>query len=271
MQINTEIREIGPQEAAALLAMNTRNRPLDKRRAARMAEAIKRGEWALNGDTIRVSVSGVLLDGQHRLTAILMSGMSVPTLVVEGLPDEIFKSIDVDKTTRKASDILAIRGVKNYTTTSAIARLVFIYEASGNPFNGNPDLLPSAQQIDNLVDSRVEIQEAASRTSGRRWCMRALSPRIAGFCDVVFTAKDADRAADFFEKLECGAGLDKGSPILLLRERLIGSVSDKEEIKAAYKAALTFKAFRLHMDDAYVKTLRVRTTGDTAEKDLFKI
>lgn len=268
MPIETFITEITPAIALTLLERNTANRPLDKRRAARLAEEIKRGRWMLNGDAIRVSSDGVLLDGQHRLTAIAMSGMAVPSLVVNGLPPETFKTIDQDRRGRTAADVLAIEGVKNYTIVAAIARLVHKYEKCGNPFNGSPENVPSTQESEALA-LRSGITTAANRTAGRKWCKKFVTPSICGFCDYVFTERYPDFAGEFMLRLETGSGLDAGSPILLLRERLMGASGDKEAMRQSYKTALIFKAFRLFVDGAKIKTLRVRTGGEAPEKDLF--
>lgn len=269
MQVKTEIIEITPDFAGELLRLNTRNRPLDKRRANRIAGDIRRGEWHLNGDAIRISSCGVLLDGQHRLMAILLGGKAVHSILVTGLPLDTFKTIDVDRKARTASDILAVQGTKHYTVVAAVARLVYKYEACGNPFSGNPDLTPTAQQCNHLATERAGIMQAAGRTATRKWCKKFIAPSVTGFCDYAFTEAHPEYSEEFMSKLESGSGLQDGSPILMLRERLMGAAGDKESIKQTYKTALIFKAFRLFMDGAQIKTLRVRTGGDAPEKNLF--
>lgn len=269
--ISTEIISISPSLAAEMLQANTANRPLDNRRADRMALMIKRGEWMMNGDAIRFSVTNVLLDGQHRLTAIWKSGVTVQSLVVRGLPDESFRTIDVGGRARTASDVLAIKGEKNYTHLASSASLLYKFLVSGNPLNGSPDNQPTAKQIESLIDANPNIRNSVDSIARMKWVLRHVTGSIGGFCHYVFSNKDANAAASFFEKLESGVGLDAGSPILHLRERLTDNIGGKEAIKKHYKTALMFKAFRLHLDDASIKNLRVRTSGDAPEKDLFTL
>jgi len=45
----------------------------------RYAEDMAKGNWKLNGETIKVTPNGQLLDGQHRLAGCVMSGVSFET------------------------------------------------------------------------------------------------------------------------------------------------------------------------------------------------
>ena len=48
---------------------------------------MRRGEWLPTYDTLKVNCSGGLMDGQHRLQAVIRSGWTGPMLVVTGVPD----------------------------------------------------------------------------------------------------------------------------------------------------------------------------------------
>ena len=108
--IKTKIVSISPEYASQLLECNTHNRPLNINRAKKIADAILRGEWQLNGDAIRLSKSGVLLDGQHRLKAIDISGVQVQSILITGLDDDVFNTIDTNANTRTSSDIRYLDG-----------------------------------------------------------------------------------------------------------------------------------------------------------------
>lgn len=260
--------ELTPQLAESLLKQNISNRPLDTRYAARVANAIRRGEWKLNGDTIRVSRSGRLLDGQHRCTAVVQAGVSVTTMMVLGLDDEVFETIDRGRA-RTTSDTLAIKGEAYSTALAAITRILHIYSVSGEPYNGNPDHQPTAAQQLAILEANPKLRESAQWVGVRTWVRKFINPSLAGFCHFLFTRADAEAARTFFDGLETGAGLDAGSPVLLLRNRLSEATKDKGRLTNTYKAGLIFKAFKLHRDGASIKTLRVRTEGDCPERDVF--
>ena len=54
------------------------NRPLSKKTVKKYAEAMKKGGWVLNNDAICIDDSGALINGQHRLEAVIVSGCTVP-------------------------------------------------------------------------------------------------------------------------------------------------------------------------------------------------
>ena len=82
MTITTEIVTLTPALAAEWLNSNTCNRPLSTLRASRYARDMKAGDWRFNGETISFTADGRLVDGQHRLTAVVESGVTIQQVVV---------------------------------------------------------------------------------------------------------------------------------------------------------------------------------------------
>lgn len=245
--VRVEVCAITPANAAALLNKNTHNRPLDMKRAERLSQAIQRGEWVLNGDAIRVSASGVLLDGQHRLTAILMSGKTCQSLFVTGLDDGVMHAIDTNRKARGAPDVLALLGKKNCNVLASAARQLVAYEKFGNPTLVDGAAVLSVEQIVSVVEQHPGLEDAVARScSVRPWCKKFLTSSLTGFADYLFTKDDYEASLSFWAGVEKGVSLEEGSPILQLRERLHKSFNDKSNIKPIYRAALLFKSYRLH-------------------------
>lgn len=69
---------VTPKMAAEWLKLNTANRKLRRWWASAIASAIKRGEYVCTHQGVAFSASGVLLDGQHRLVAIVVQGDAHP-------------------------------------------------------------------------------------------------------------------------------------------------------------------------------------------------
>lgn len=269
--IKSEVITLTPARAKELLKMNTSNRPLRKGKVETLKGIIDRGEWKLNGDAVRVSITGVLLDGQHRLSAVVAGDKAVETFLITGLPDEVFNTIDVQSTPRTSADVLAIKGHKNTATLAASAALLHKHSIYGNPYHGTPGSSATTQQIEAIVEGNVDLQQAASWASNA-WVKTYVSKSIGAFIKYVFDKDDAFASYSFFEGLCTGAGLSADSPVLLLRDRLMtDKMNSKRRTANSYKVALIFKAYKLHKDDATVKTLRIRTEGDAPEKSLFTL
>ncbi|SPX87637.1 hypothetical protein [Mycobacteroides abscessus] len=97
---------VDPAMARRVLAKNTRNRPISETHVKRLMDEMRSGRWQYNGEGIKWSVDDVLLDGQHRLTAL--SRMpddfpALPFLVVRGLPTASQDTMDQGRT-RSAGD-----------------------------------------------------------------------------------------------------------------------------------------------------------------------
>lgn len=99
------------------------NRTLSSSRIRTLKEMIVKGLW-IEADPIKFSEDGKLIDGQHRLNALIAAGESLPFRVDTGLP---FKSATVLDTgmRRNATHVSQILG-KNYTNTHcSIFRMVY--------------------------------------------------------------------------------------------------------------------------------------------------
>jgi hypothetical protein len=94
-QLTFRIEELGPELAKDYLARNAPgNRTTRTQRVAMYAADMAAGRWLLNAQPITFSARGALLDGQHRLRAVLESGATVPMVIAEGVPDEAYPTID---------------------------------------------------------------------------------------------------------------------------------------------------------------------------------
>lgn len=76
---------ISPKEAQAYLENNAKHRPIKDRKVAEYMAQMVDGRWRLNGKTICFDKDGRLLNGQHRLSAVVRSGVSLTTVVIRGL------------------------------------------------------------------------------------------------------------------------------------------------------------------------------------------
>lgn len=86
--LEVSVETITPGDAAMYMSNNARHRPIKDKKVAEYMGEMRDGKWRLNGKTICFDTTGRLLNGQHRLSAVIRSGVSLTTLVVRGLnPD----------------------------------------------------------------------------------------------------------------------------------------------------------------------------------------
>ena len=93
--LNMKVERITPTMAAEYLKNNTDNRKLRPWWATSLAGAIGRGEWILTHQGVAFDSTGKLIDGQHKLHAIIQAGSAVEVAVYRGISPEAFKVLDV--------------------------------------------------------------------------------------------------------------------------------------------------------------------------------
>lgn len=99
---------VTPAMAAIYLIANVGNRVVKKSNVAYFVKLIKNGEFFTTHQGIAFSEDGRLLDGQHRLLAIIETGIGAWVMVTRGLSDNAFQAIDFGGVRRSYSDITGI-------------------------------------------------------------------------------------------------------------------------------------------------------------------
>jgi hypothetical protein len=123
MDIYTSVERITPAQAERYLERNTNNRNIRPKHLDKLASDIVEGRWHMNGSSIVFNGDGTLLDGQHRLSAIVKAGVPVDMVVVRGVSKAAMATIDAN-ITRKASDVAALRGYVNTNQLIGTVRLL---------------------------------------------------------------------------------------------------------------------------------------------------
>ena len=86
--------DVTPELAESWLETGKTDRPVSERRIDNFAAQMETGQWRLNHNGIAFADNGTLLDGLHRLRAVIRSGKTVPMIVVVNEPLENAVAID---------------------------------------------------------------------------------------------------------------------------------------------------------------------------------
>ena len=185
------------------------------------AREIRNGEWRFNGEAIKFGKDGRLLDGQHRLLAVIAADKPLTTLVIRGLEDETQQTMDSGKT-RTLGDVLTLRGEKNSTQLASLARAVYLADQLGMEAAAQNDLKPTRGEIISFIDQTPQLADvlAASRAFRSQSGDMLTSSMFASLW-WTFAHIDTDAADRFFMSLASGANLQADDPILILRNTLM--------------------------------------------------
>lgn len=268
--MHSEIEKVTPSIAVAYLERNTSNRNMSHNRVTAMAEAMKRGEWVFNGDSIRFSDDGVLLDGQHRLAAIVKSGTAQNLLVIRGLPKSVFSTIDTGSA-RTAAEVIGLAGVKNQNVAAAGAKLYLLWRAYGSPLDRGSKYSFSHEQILSFCRDNDLLSRAASYSSSNSFLKKFMTSSIACFVYLAISEISEEMAVSFLDDVSNRAESSSGNPTILLREKLLEMSGSKAKTTKKDKIALILKAFRFWRSGRRVKQLKVATNGLLVESDIFSV
>jgi hypothetical protein len=204
-----ELMAVTPSMAARWLeGANNRNRRLSDRYAERLARDIRHGRWKMTHEGIAFDPHGVLLDGQHRLWAIVLANRAVKLYVWLNVPPDALMAIDNGRP-RSLADILTLGGGMDRVGNRELA----VLRAMLGGFLTPPALTP-AEAAEGLQRHREAIAfaltclprgtrfrgiaSADSRAVIARAWYSADRERIAAFCEVLvggMARREADRPA----------------------------------------------------------------------------
>lgn len=251
---------ITPDRAMQLLEHNTLNRPLSQPHVQRLVRQILAGKWKYNGDTIKLSTSGDVLDGQHRLWAIIESKIAVETMIVYDVDPEAFATVDTLRKPRSGADILSLHGATVHRKTLSAALGWLLRWQRGV-------VLDYMAPLNRIENSDIEVAYAAHpemiRAAERGAKMRGIvSPALITFIYYVFSSFNSDIADRMMNTLEDPSGVGINDPFFRFRSQLMGHRTNKDPILVV---ALAIKAANAAYEGKEIPTLAWRRSGKNAE------
>jgi hypothetical protein len=250
---------VTPEIAAKWLANNTQNRNVNQSRINRYVRDMQESKWRDDtGEIIKIAKDGIVLDGQHRLIAVVKSQLSIYFHVGFNMSNDLFQVLDTGKS-RSGVDVLKIAGVKN---TSAVSSLINSYNqylntnsrkgSNGEATNlSGHELLQFYEDRKEWVDNIVHISDGLYSAFQRVWVKGEVLLFLALFTDV-----DKIKGYDFMREL-C-QGTDVTSDVIpILRNRLIAEkIHTTKKTKSSVMRALVIKSWNAYYSGKELKSLR---------------
>ncbi len=238
-QISISKQTITPAMAEKFLLTNKLNRRLSDRNVDALYLQMKGGNWMLTGDPIKFSAEGNLIDGQHRLKAIIKYGSPVDLFVAKGLEEECFQVIDTGKN-RSAADVLSASGIKYSNSIAAIAKAIILWKSGiFSKTGGHTRLTATNKSILEFVENTPDIHEISAYCQNHIYQNFRLIPlSTIAMLYFILSKKNQTKCDEFFGKYASGIDLSKNNPIRHLRDRLIKDKMNKSRLNLRDKTAL---------------------------------
>jgi len=237
-----------------MLQKNQSNRLVNSQVVNSYVDQMLRDQWELNGESIKFSKSGRLIDGQHRLTAIIKSNCEIRSFVTYDLDESSFLTIDTGKA-RNAADVFKVVDIKNGTNITT-GLMLYLTIKRGNylgmtgqkkskitnkdildEYNSNPDYYQNLHLKSDLFyrDSYRIVRKS------EYFAFTELYEQFHG--DKIY------EFWDYFLKKEAVPGL--------LYNKLMSEAISKRKLPKAERRALFIKAINYFLQGKELKILRL--------------
>jgi len=257
--MKAQVENITPQKAShMLLGSEAYQRNVSRSSVYHLAKQMADGKWVLNGETIVISNNNQVIDGQHRLLAVIQSGVEVPMMVVRGVSQDAFSTIDTGKS-RTPGNTLHIAGVKNAANVAGCLAFRWKYlKAKSRDGSLNMFERPTQSELVEYAEHNPDIvSDAVSWTAKIRRSIGGIAPSTLGGTYIVMREQYGKCTSDlFYELLSTGEGLESGNPVLTLRNKLTGSNIGSSDIKWQVKAAYLSMAIKKYLAGENMSLLR---------------
>jgi hypothetical protein len=265
-QPTVTVEEITPIMAADLLSRNINNRNLREKRVNAIAADLLAGRFVMNGDAIRIDTSGNLLDGQHRLAAVVQTGQPIKTIVVRGLPPETITTIDTGAP-RKFSDVLQMqRRTPNATIAAAITTVCYLYNTNRGIYEtqiSTERRTPTREELLEFYDRHADTIRSAQQQAALIQRSPARLPSSATGV-TLFAANFLDvEVAERFTEIIVTGDSDINCAARQLREYGIRRAQSAHKAGMAHVHTLTVRAWNRWIAGEPVTMLRGKSRQET--------
>jgi hypothetical protein len=249
-----DVVEVTPEMARAWLESAPPNRRLRQVFVRQLSADIQQGRWLLNGAPLRFDTDGRLIDGQHRLSAILHAGMPVLSVVVYGINSDARDTLD-EGLARRFADVLRIRGEKYYAVLAAATGWHHRYTAQAiGEWSGSARV--SIGELSGYLSNNPSLRIGAewASTSGKNAPLQG--SLLACLYSLFGSLSESDRD-EFLTALISGEYLNAEHPVFLLRETLARARMKTIGRPRPYvQLAWTIKAWNAYRDSEPLKLLK---------------
>lgn len=214
--------KITPDVAREMLRGNTRNRPVRQSHVDFLASEMVNGRWVDTAETISRATDGTIVDGQHRLLAVIQSGVTLDLWVADDVPIQAQDVVDMGAQRSIADQLHLSDGVANANVVVGACRSI----VSICCFYQNYKLsVAQARQV--YSDFHSEIDCAIESCRGHRPAARAWV-----YGTLAFLLKASPRLVEFVNRIGDGAGIAPPEPAYEVREWLS---KDSVNLRTNYK------------------------------------
>lgn len=253
---------ITPAIAEAYLQANISNRRIKIPTLYQYTQEIIAGKWKEDtGEPIKLSASGVVLDGQHRLLAIVKANKAVWMHVCTNVPDEVFDVLD-SGAVRNATDAFYVKGILNGNMIPSIISTYNQLKANRRTGLQKHHKQTNAALLDQYYENEKMWQEIAY--ASKRWYLafaKIVPPSLIGGMYKYLSDIDQPKAEQFMSQLCTGISVTNKT-VSLLRNKLMQDKVSLRKMPPSLKIAFFIKTWNAFIRGDEAKILKFNASND---------
>jgi hypothetical protein len=249
---------VTPSLAKELLEKNIKNRRLKQPTLDRYVKDMTNGKWKEDtGEVLKISKSGVILDGQHRLHALIKANLSLFFHIAYDVDDSVYTVLD-SGSLRSSADSFKIEGIKN---SNVLPSILSTYQQLKK---GRLNIKIKDYATDELLEMYYQRERFWSDTAYKsiNWYMnfsKILSPSVIGGVYSRIYDISPEKAQTFINEL-CTGSMITNNTIVLLRQKLISDKLSQRKLTNEVKMALIIKTWLFYKENKEPKLLKFDST-----------
>lgn len=277
-QFTSGVELITPEIAKRYLEKNIGNRPINKYAIDLYAQQMKEGLWQINNDAISFNENGRLLNGQHRLKALIQSNTNQQFFVIRGLNTSAFVTMDNGKS-RIAGDVLCTYGIENGKNAAAIVKRKMMLADHNNYVltdkrdakgggNASRTKISNALIVEEYYKHSADYDEFASAAKGLYTRSRLLSTSDYGGIIaylILVLHHPHDTVMSFFDEFTDRKPTTNNA-VMLLRNKLTQDAISTARLTSVARQKLLIKTWNAYVTGKTVRSLQYNEVND---KDLW--
>ena len=257
MPMRTQVEKITPEIATAILeqSKDIKNRVVNQGHVEWLASQMKAGKWILNGECIILDDEDQLIDGQHRMWAVVESGATIETNVTRGADRKGFATIDTGSA-RTLGNVLGIVGERYAAALAAALSWTYRHDL-GKMFSSSKAVGFSHQVGLTVLRKYPDIRDSAefvSQVCAKNEILKRVSMSGLIFLHHRFATHARDKAKEFFETVGDIRFDKEGTPTRTLRNQILRREKDIGRDNLLETMAFFVKAWTDFLDGKSAKS-----------------
>lgn len=216
--IKSSVEKITPAKAAKWMEGAENIRRVRKHRVNMWAEKLRRGMFTLSNDAICVDEDGKLLNGWHRCSAVIETGIPFDAIVLRGMPKS--SAIVMDKGLKRlASDSINVPRWAN--VIAAAAKLYLMWDKNITHNTAKAAEIITEEDIIELANDNIDEFTAAAEIASS--LAKAVGGSTTVWTTFIYRTSQINETSmlEFVNSIRTGANLAQGDPRLAVRNWFI--------------------------------------------------